>query len=272
MTTWIDTHCHLDAAEFAGDRDAVYAQARAAGVTAMLVPAVAVSQFDAVRACCAQYPGCLAAYGIHPLYVMQASTDDLASLRRWIETERPVAVGEIGLDGAAAGIDRARQEMFFAEQLRMARDFDLPVILHVRRAVEGILGHIRRIGGRGIAHAFNGSQQQAEELIRRGFKLGFGGTLSYPGSTRIHALATHLPLESIVLETDAPDIPPVWRRTQRNTPDQLPRLAAELAHLRQIDPAALAESTWRAAAEAVSAIATIRPSDIHNHNHSTGAA
>ena len=240
----IDTHCHLDAAEFDADREAVHAAARAAGVETIVVPAVEVSAFARTRETVLRYPGCVAAYGIHPLYVMQAADDDLAALRQWLLAERPVAVGEIGLDLYVADIDPARQEHFFVEQLRLARDFDLPVLLHVRRAVDVVLKQLRRFKVRsGIAHAFNGSRQQADEFIKLGFALGFGGAMTYAGSTRIRELARHLPLEAIVLETDAPDIPPAWLNGGRNTPAELPRIAAVLAELRELPVAELAQRT-----------------------------
>lgn len=240
----IDTHCHLDAAEFDADREAVHAAARAAGVETIVVPAVEVSAFARTRETVSRYPGCVAAYGIHPLYVMQAADDDLAALRQWLLAERPVAVGEIGLDLYVADIDPARQEHFFVEQLRLARDFDLPVLLHVRRAVDVVLKQLRRFKVRGgIAHAFNGSRQQADEFIKLGFALGFGGAMTYDGSTRIRELARHLPLEAIVLETDAPDIPPAWLNGSRNTPAELPRIAAVLAELRELPVAELVQRT-----------------------------
>lgn len=240
----IDTHCHLDAAEFDADREAVHAAARAAGVEIIVVPAVEVSAFARTRETVSRYPGCVAAYGIHPLYVMQAADDDLAALRQWLLAERPVAVGEIGLDLYVAGIDPARQEHFFVEQLRLAREFDLPVLLHVRRAVDAVLKQLRRFKVRGgIAHAFNGSRQQADEFIKLGFALGFGGAMTYAGSTRIRELARHLPLEAIVLETDAPDIPPAWLNGSRNTPAELPRIAAVLAELRELPVAELVQRT-----------------------------
>ena len=240
----IDTHCHLDAAEFDADREAVHAAARAAGVETIVVPAVEVSAFARTRETVLRYPGCVAAYGIHPLYVMQAADDDLAALRQWLLAERPVAVGEIGLDLYVADIDPARQEHFFVEQLRLARDFDLPVLLHVRRAVDAVLKQLRRFKVRGgIAHAFNGSRQQADEFIKLGFALGFGGAMTYAGSTRIRELARHLPLEAMVLETDAPDIPPAWLNGSRNTPAELPRIAAVLAELRELPVAELVQRT-----------------------------
>lgn len=240
----IDTHCHLDAGEFAGDRDAVHAAARAAGVERIVVPAVEVAGFPAVRDCVDRYPGCVAAYGIHPLYVDRAGPDDLAALRRWLRQEQPVAVGEIGLDHYVPGADLQRQEHFFVEQLKLAREFGLPVVLHVRRAIDAVLKQLRRIRvPGGIAHAFNGSRQQADEFLKLGFVLGFGGAMTFSGSTRIRQLAATLPDEAIVLETDAPDIPPAWLGGGRNAPGELPRIAGELAALRGLPVAATLELT-----------------------------
>ena len=245
----IDTHCHLDAREFETDRDAVVAAAREAGVTTMILPSVEVSGFPAVRACCQRYPGCHPAYGIHPLYVGAAREDDLYTLRQWLRDEisgehPPVAVGEIGLDFFVPGHDASRQEQFFIEQLQIAAEFNLPVLLHVRRAVVQVLKCLRHSKvRRGIAHAFNGSRQQAQAFIDLGFKLGFGGAMTWPRATRIRQLATELPLESIVLETDAPDMPPVWRQGQRNSPDQLPLIAATLADLTRLPPGRILEQT-----------------------------
>ena len=245
----IDTHCHLDAREFADDRAAVVGAARAAGVSRIVIPAVAPGNWATVRDCCRRYPGCFAAYGIHPLYLDQASPDDLISLRHWLFDEMagefpPVAVGEIGLDFFVTGFDAARQEDYYVAQLRLARDLDLPVLLHVRRSVDQILKGLRRIGAKaGIAHAFNGSTQQADEFIRLGFKLGFGGSMTYPGSKSIRRLATTLPLEAIVLETDAPDISPVWRVGRRNSPEELAPIAEVLAELRSVSVQGIQEAT-----------------------------
>jgi len=238
---WIDSHCHLDAPEFDTDRGAVWQQARAAGVRQALIPSVNLAGCDTVAACCARYSDATAhlfpAWGIHPLFVDAARDTDLQGIARRIETERPVAVGEIGLDGFVAGADMARQTFFFVEQLKLAHAFDLPVALHVRRAVDTVLGHLRRIRVRGgIAHAFNGSFQQAEAFLHLGFKLGFGGAATFPGSARIRRLAAELPIEAIVLETDAPDIPPVWRHGGRNSPAELPAIGGVLAGLRGMAP------------------------------------
>ena len=246
----IDTHCHLDAAEFDADRDAVYRSARvgaggaAQGIAAIVVPAVERANFGAVSSICREYPACAPAYGIHPMYVDRARPEDLDALRATLLREPAVAVGEIGLDRHVEPRDDVLQEFYFVEQLKIARDLGLPVLLHVRRAIDPILKHLRqiRVPG-GIAHAFNGSRQQAEEFIKLGFKLGFGGAMTFEGSKRIRALATTLPLDSIVLETDAPDIPPAWKVGVRNTPADLCRIAETLAQLRGLSLADIAAAT-----------------------------
>lgn len=229
----VDTHCHLDAAEFDADRQAVAERAVLAGVGIMVVPAVERANFGAVASVCREFPGCVPAYGIHPMYVDRAHDDDLEALRATLLREPAVAVGEIGLDFFVEPRDEPRQRFYFSQQLKIARDLGLPVLLHLRRAIDPILGELRRlrISG-GIAHAFNGSRQQAEEFLKLGFKLGFGGAMTHPRATRLRELAAALPMESIVLETDAPDIPPEWLGRRRNEPGELPRIAAVLAELR----------------------------------------
>ncbi|MCK6404538.1 MAG: TatD family hydrolase [Rhodocyclaceae bacterium] len=252
---WIDTHCHLDAAEFAADRDAVVADAQAAGVACIVVPAVAAANFAAVKECCTHYAGCVAAYGIHPLYTPQAAEADLQTLRDCLSREPAVAIGEIGLDQFVPGLDPARQLHFFVEQLKIARDFDLPVLLHVRRAIDPILRELRRLRVRGgIAHAFNGSRQQAEQFIALGFKLGFGGAMTWPRASHLRALAAALPEEAIVLETDAPDIPPEFVGRGRNAPVFLPRIAESLAELRGVSPVDVANFTTRNACDCLPAL------------------
>lgn len=236
---WIDTHCHLDVPEFDADRDAVVARARAAGVSMMVIPAVEAAAFDRVRDCAHRFAS-VYALGIHPLYVDRAREDDLERLRDEI-TQRLadphfVAIGEIGLDNYVATPDRTRQQWFYAEQLRLARRFDLPVILHVRRSADDLLKYLRRheVSG-GIAHAFNGSDDQAQRITARGFALGFGGAMTYDGSLRIRRFAAQLPDDRWVLETDAPDIPPQWLRggpTLRNEPSELAQIGATMAALR----------------------------------------
>ena len=233
---FIDTHCHLDATEFNGQQDAIVREAQAAGVGALVLPAIERANFAAVQTLCTQYPNCAPAYGIHPMYADRATPADLDVLRDYLVQPDTVAVGEIGMDFFIQHYDQVRQEYFFVEQLKLAREFDLPVLLHIRRAQDTVLKHLRLSHVRGgIAHAFNGSAQQAAELIKLGFKLGFGGAMTYSRATRLRELATTLPLESIVLETDAPDIPPDFLdRGQPNKPEYLPRIAQTLAELRGI--------------------------------------
>lgn len=251
----VDTHCHLDAGEFDADRDALYAATKVspcetapggARIAAIVVPAVERANFGTVTSICREYPGCVPAYGIHPMYVDRARPGDLDALRETLHGAPAVAVGEIGLDRHVEPRDDAHQDFYFVEQLKIARAFDLPVLLHVRKAIDPILKLLRQnpVPG-GIAHAFNGSREQAEAFIRLGFKLGCGGAMTFPGSKRIRELAATLPLDSIVLETDAPDIPPAWKNGGRNTPADLLPIAATLAELRHLSLAEIATATTR---------------------------
>lgn len=240
----VDTHVHLDAEEFEHDREDVLGAARAAGIARFVVPSVEVANFDRVAALAATHADIRHAYGIHPLYVGAAGNDDLAILEERLQCRDAIAIGEIGLDFHVAEPAPALQERFYVAQLKLAQRFDLPVILHVRRAVDAILKQLRRIEVRGgIAHAFNGSRQQADMLIAMGFKLGFGGTMTFDGSRRIRELAASLPLEALVLETDAPDIAPVWAAGRRNEPANLRRYAEVLAALRGITVADVIAAT-----------------------------
>lgn len=240
----IDTHCHLDAAEFDADRDALMLAVRDSDISAIVIPSISRSNFPIVSATCRRYPNCIPAYGIHPLYSNEAVPQDLVDLRKTLTDEPSVAVGEIGLDFFVEGLDVDRQQYYFSEQLKIARDHDLPVILHVRRAMDAVLQQLRRIKVRGgIAHAFNGSRQQADTFIELGFKLGFGGAMTYDRALRIRELARTLPIESIVLETDAPDMAPAWVGHGRNSPVELTRIAQELAALREGPFAEIAQAT-----------------------------
>lgn len=241
----IDTHCHLDAAEF-GDRQAdIVRDAVAVGVGCILVPSVDRHNFETVRLLCERFPSCHPAYGIHPMYTGAATPNELLVLRQYLEQHRPVAIGEIGLDFFIPHYDQTCQEHFFVEQLKLAREFDLPVLLHIRRAQDTILKHLRQIKVRGgIAHAFNGSHQQADEFIKLGFKLGFGGAMTHSRATKLRELAATLPLESIVLETDAPDIPPDFlEKGLPNEPKYLPRITQTMAELRGMTMEEVAQVT-----------------------------
>lgn len=271
---WVDTHCHLDAPEFDADRDAVVERARAAQVPMLVLPAVEAAHFERVRAL-AHCHGLAYALGIHPLYTDRAADADLELLAQALQAHaddpRLVAVGEIGLDHFVPGLDRVRQQTFYLAQLKLARDAGLPVILHVRRSADALLAGLRRVPvAGGIAHAFNGSDQQAAEFVRRGFKLGFGGAVTHERALQIRRLAYTLPDNALVLETDAPDIPPQWlyrtadQRAQglahgRNEPAQLPRIAEVLAGLRGTTPQALAAMTSANAQAALPRLAALQP-------------
>ncbi|HBI67868.1 MAG TPA: DNAase [Massilia sp.] len=250
---WIDTHCHLDAHEFGAGSLDVARRAGEAGVSMIVIPAVERGNFEVVAQLAAHAPNASYALGIHPIYVPQAVDEDLVALRAAVERAmgdpRFVAIGEIGLDFFIPMLCepamREKQERFLREQLRIARDFDLPVLTHVRRSQDQVLKHLRQVRpAGGIAHAFNGSFQQAETYIKLGFHLGFGGAMTFTRALQIRRLASELPLEALVLETDAPDISPSWIHPGRNSPEQLPAIGAALAQLRGMDEAALRACTW----------------------------
>ena len=268
---WVDTHCHLDAPEFDADRTDVVGRARAAGVRQMVLPAVDAAGFEAVRRLAHEH-GLAYALGIHPLAVGDAGEGDLERLREALRAHRDdprlVAVGEIGIDLFVAGLDVPRQVEFFAAQLRLAREFDLPVIVHVRRSADALLKELRRLPPPGgIAHAFNGSDQQARTFVGLGLRLGFGGAMTFERALQIRRLAAGVPAHAVVLETDAPDIPPQWLyRTaaqrsagaaSRNEPAEVPRIARTLAALRGWTLEETARLTWANACSALPALARL---------------
>ncbi len=271
---FIDSHCHLDANEFIEDLSDMRERAREGGVDLCLIPAVDKNNFDTVCSLAHRFKD-VYALGVHPLYTKDASLEDLQLLRKHLARalcrtlnelrdplprefhlasnntqtvdQRLVAIGEIGLDGAVKTLDWSKQIFFLEEQLKLAMEFDLPVVLHVRQAVDFVLKALRkfRVKG-GIAHAFNGSLQQAEQFMDLGFKLGMGGALTYPRALHLRRLVQALPAQSIVLETDSPDIVPVWKYVSaelrakglaqaRNEPSELPKIAQEIAGLRGVD-------------------------------------
>ena len=263
---WIDTHCHLDAAEFGAESGAIAARALDAQVSWIVIPAVDVQNFDTVRALANGQPNCAYALGIHPMCVPNASVADLERLRAAIPAAlgdpRFVAIGEIGLDYFVPALCtpemREKQAFFYAEQLKIARDFGLPVLLHVRRSQDMILKFLRRIPpAGGIAHAFNGSMQQAATFVDLGLRLGFGGAMTFTRALQIRRLAQEMPLSSLVLETDAPDIAPAWLHPARNSPEQLPRIGEVMAQLRGLTPAVLANATSANACAALPRLALL---------------
>jgi TatD DNase family protein len=266
MLLWIDTHCHLDAPEFTADLPAVRARARQAGVGLCVWPAVRAADFERVQALATAH-GDAYALGIHPLFTPHATEQDLQALEQALNQAQGdphlVAVGEIGLDGFVPGLDMARQQHFYRAQLALAQRHGLPVLLHVRRSADALLSGLRQcpvVGG--LAHAFNGSRQQADQFMAMGFKLGFGGALTFDRALQLRRLASELPLNALVLETDAPDIPPRWLyRTQaeraqgavmgRNEPAELVRIAQCLAELRGMPLADLAQASTANAMQAL---------------------
>lgn len=251
---WLDTHCHLDAPEFLADLESMIQEAKNAGVQGILLPAVRAHDFAAVKELVYTYkdqiPYLVYTLGIHPLYTDRAKDEDLETLEKAvvesITDPHFVGIGEIGLDYFVADLDPHRQAFFFEAQLDLAQKMNLPVILHLRRSQDMILKALRQrsLSG-GIAHAFNGSFQQAEQFMALGFKLGFGGAATYERAFQIRRLLKELPLEAIVTETDSPDIPPAWLRAEherRNQPAYLPRIAKVLAEVRGIDELELAQA------------------------------
>lgn len=242
----VDTHSHLDVAEFDGDRDAVVARARAAGVEAQVVPAIDHAGWPGLRAACAAHGGLHAAYGLHPMFLSMHEAAHLDALGHWLERERPVAVGECGLDYYVEGLDREAQAFYFDAQLAIARTFDLPVVVHARRAVDAVIAAFRRHPGiRGVVHSFGGSIEQARQLWGLGIHLGIGGPVTYPRANTVRRVAASIPLEQLVLETDAPDQPLSAHRGERNEPARLVAVCAAIAELRGMDAADLAAATTR---------------------------
>lgn len=249
---WIDTHCHLDAAEFDPDRDVVFEAARAAKVDLIVVPAVERANFGAVANLARRHRGVCYALGIHPMYVPRALDEDLERLRDHVAEAMHdpsfVAIGEIGLDFFIPALCepelRTKQERFYQAQLKLAREFGLPVLLHVRRSQDVLLKYLRRIEvSGGCAHAFNGSLQQAQQFVDMGFALGIGGAMTFSRALQIRRLAGELPLSNLVLETDAPDIAPAWIHPGRNEPAALAAIGEQLATLRSISVAEVMHQT-----------------------------
>ncbi len=242
----IDSHSHFDVTEFGADRAEAHVRALAAGVDRQIVPAIDAASWPKLRQVCAQFSGLYPAYGLHPMYLASHRAEHLEQLREWIVRERPVAVGECGLDYFVDGLDRDLQQHYFDAQLTLAREFDLPVIAHARRAVDAVIHSIKRIGGvRGVIHSFPGSAEQAAQLHALGFLVGIGGPVTYERAKRLRSVVTDLPIEQLLLETDSPDQPDAGHRGQRNEPARLPIILDAVAALRGMDVAALAAATTR---------------------------
>ncbi|CAN7379431.1 TatD family hydrolase [Pseudoxanthomonas sp. LjRoot143] len=242
----IDSHSHFDAPEFDADRHEALARARAAGVTRQVVPAVTASSWSKLREVCTSDTGLFPAYGLHPMYLAEHRPAHLDDLRIWIERERPVAIGECGLDFFVDGLDADEQQRYFDGQLQLAREFDLPLIVHARRAVDAVIASVKRTGRlRGVVHSFSGSPEQARQLWQAGFMIGLGGPVTYERANRLRTLARTMPLEFLLLETDAPDQPDAGIRGQRNEPARLTAVRDMIAELRAQSPDEIAAATTR---------------------------
>lgn len=240
----VDTHCHLDVEAFDEDRDEVVLRARAAGVTRQVLPGITAQDWPRLRDVCRKHEGLFPAYGLHPTFLDAHRPGDLKELEEWITRESPVAVGECGLDYFVDGLDRDEQTQYFQAQLELAGKHDLPLIIHARRAVDPVIHAIRGVGGlRGVVHSFSGSRQQAEQLWEQGFMLGLGGPVTYERAKRLRRLASDMPLEWLLLETDAPDQPNAGQQGERNEPARVVSVLQAIAELRNMAPADLAAAT-----------------------------
>lgn len=244
MIDLTDSHAHLDDSSFDPDRAQVLRRAAEAGVRRIVVPAIHRNSWAGIERLCAKHPQALPAYGLHPIFLEQHRPEHVAELTQWLKDHSAVAVGEIGLDYFLEDLDREQQRAYFEQQLHVAREFDLPVIVHARRAVDEVTATLRRIGGlRGVVHSFSGSEQQAEQLWRLGFHLGIGGPVTYERAQRLRRIVAGMPLEYLLLETDAPDQPDAGIRGERNEPARLTVIAETVAKLRGEPVEAIAEQT-----------------------------
>jgi TatD DNase family protein len=239
-----DSHSHFDVAEFEHDRADVIARAVKAGITQQLVPAIDFAGWQNLRSICQQYPGLYPAYGLHPMFLSRHLPEHINELSIWIERENPTAVGECGLDFFVEGLDAEQQRFYFIEQLKLAREFALPVVIHARRAVDEVTAHIKKIGGlRGVIHSYSGSEEQAQQLFKLGFCIGIGGPITYDRAQRLRRLVRHMPIEFLLLETDSPDQPNANCQGQRNEPARLIDVLSVIAKLREVSEEEIAQIT-----------------------------
>lgn len=246
MLNLIDSHSHFDVADFDADRDAALARARDAGVKRQILPAIAVSGFEKLRALCIAESGLYPAYGLHPLFLAEHKTEHLDELDRWIEREKPIAIGECGLDFYVPDLDVEKQRAVFECQLALAREYDLPLILHARRAFDDVAAAIRRRGPlRGVVHSFSGSPEQAQQFWRLGFHIGIGGPVTYDRAHRLRNIVAAMPIEFLLLETDSPDQPLCGHQGHRNEPARLVEVCETIARLRGVAADEIAEATTR---------------------------
>ena len=244
MLNLVDSHVHLDDAAFADDRDAVIERAGAAGVGTMIIPAVDATSWPRIKALCANHPQLFPAFGLHPMYLAQHAPEHIDTLPSWLNDANVVAVGEIGLDFHVEGLDHELQRHYFTSQLMIARERELPVIVHARGALEEVILTLRRMPGiRGVVHSFSGSEQQAQQLWRMGFHIGIGGPVTYDRAQRLRRIVAQMPIEFLLLESDAPDQPGATHRGQRNEPAHITEVLRCIAAQRDESEASIAEAT-----------------------------
>lgn len=244
MHELVDTHAHLDDSSFDADRGAMFERSAQVGVRRWIVPAIDRGNWETIEHLSASREGVYPAYGLHPLFLAHHRDEHLEELPKWLEARKPVAVGEIGLDFYVEGLDPERQRELFIKQLHIAKEHDLPVIVHARRAFEEVIQTLRRVGGlRGVVHSFSGSEEQARQLFDMGIHIGIGGPVTYDRANRIHRVVTDMPLEWLLLETDAPDQPCAHHRGERNEPAYIVDVLETIARLRGADPVTIASAT-----------------------------
>jgi TatD DNase family protein len=239
-----DSHSHLDVPEFANDREQVVARAQAHGVRQQLIPAIGFDGWENLKNVCESFVGLYPAYGLHPMFLSQHRPEHIAQLRHWIETEKPNAVGECGLDFFVEGLDEQQQRFYFIEQLKLADEFELPLIIHARRAVDEVIACIKPFTHlRGVIHSYSGSEEQARQLFKLGFSIGIGGPITYDRAQRLRRLVAAMPIEFLLLETDSPDQPNADARGQRNEPARLCDVLRVVAQLRGASEDEIAKAT-----------------------------
>ena len=240
----IDSHIHLDDEQLQPNLNAVVVAARKANVVAQIVPAIARRWWPRLKETCAQFDGVFACYGLHPCFMTEHQESDLALLKEWIQRESPVAVGECGLDYFIPNPDKERQKQFFAAQLVLAKEFELPIVIHARKAMDDVIQMIRSESHHsGMVHSFNGSMQQATQLIDLGYRISLGGAVTYPRARRLHRLARELPLDALLLETDAPDQVDANHQGELNQPAYLHNVWEFISNLREEDAETVGQPT-----------------------------
>ncbi|HWR96318.1 MAG TPA: TatD family hydrolase [Arenimonas sp.] len=240
----IDSHCHLDVADFAADLPEALERGRVTGVAAFVVPAIDFASWPGLQALAASHPDIKPAFGLHPLFLADYLPAHLDALPGWLQLSECVAVGECGLDFFVPGLDVAMQEAVFIEHIRLAVRFDKPLIIHARKATERVIQLLKKHGpAKGVIHSYSGSLEQAHQLIAMGFYLGIAGPITYPRSQRIRAMVLDAPLDSLLLETDSPDQPLFGDQGRRNEPSCLPRVAQAIADAKGLPMAEVARQT-----------------------------